>query len=255
MRHRCLRYVVLGAGLLLPALWPAAPDAAAPPFAEDQRVSLVVFGGVNLGTPGQDFVDAMHAATLADDYFPLGGGGGAGRSRPTPELEEAHWAYGVALGYVLSPEWEVLGLARGEEDVSAFGVHQPDEPYPYRVQLAIDASSTRYAALVAYRPLGWVLRVGLGPALTSAEVWARDDWTEFPSDSDTRFGFLAEGAITWPLRQRGFAEVAARYWYAGEMTYGPYSLPNSKGTVQVYFPSQEYSLDRTDVTLGAGIRF
>lgn len=245
----------MGAGLaLLVGLRPPSA-AAAPPLDADKRVSLMIFGSVNFGTPGQDFVDAMRAATLGDDYYPLGSGGGIGQSRPTPELDEARWGYGAALGYALSPEWEVRALARGEEDISALGVHQPDLPYPYRVQLELQASSMRYAALVAYRPLGSVLRLGFGPSLTTAEVQARDDWGEFPSDSDTRLGFLAEGAVTWPLRWRGFAEVAARYWYAGEMTYGPYALPNSKGTVQVYFPSQEYSLDRTDVTFGAGVRF
>jgi hypothetical protein len=251
MRARSVRWIAVGAGVALLAGLPAAAAGAAGPLPEDQRVSLTLFGSVNLGNPGQDFESALRAATLADDYFPLADGSGGDQSRPTPVSEGGRWAYGVALGYALAPEWEVRGLVRGEEEVSAYGVRQ----VLYRVQLSLEASSTRYAALIAYRPLGSVVRIGLGPALTSAEVRARDDWTEFPGNSDTRFGFLAEGAATWPLRSRFFAEAAAQYWYAGEMSYGPYDVRNGIGNIQVYFPGSKYSLDRTSLTFGAGVRF
>ena len=248
-----VRWATVGAAAALLALWPA-PAAAGQPLSEDKRVSLMFFGGVNLSDPGKDFEDALRSATLDDDYYPTEDGG-LDQSRPTPVSEDGVWVYGMALGYALTPEWEVRVLVRGEEEVSAYGVRQPTLEGPYRVQLSLDASSVRYAALVAYRPFGSVVRLGFGPALTSAEIRARDDWTEFPGDSDTRFGFLAEGAVTWPLGSRFFAEAAAQYWAAGEMTYGPYDVRNGIGNIQIYFPASDYSLDRGSLTLGAGVRF
>lgn len=243
--------VALAVGLLALLGAFAGAARAAEPLSEDKRVSFMVFGGVGFaGVPGQDFEDALRMATLDDDYFPLADGTGAGESRPTPVSENGRWAYGGTLGYALSPEWEVRGIVRGEEQVDAYGVRQ----VLYRVQLTLDATSMRYALLVGYRPLASYVRVGAGVALTSAEVRARDDWTRFPADSDTRLGFVVEGALTWPLRARLFAEASAQYWYAGEMTYGPYDVRNGIGNIQVYFPSSKYSLDRVCAAVGLGVR-
>ena len=247
------RWLLLSAccagAVLAPAQASGASDNQRSPLT--LRISLVISGAANLGTMGKDVEAALRRSGLDDDTCPMDNPLAAPcDNEETPEVSHGRYGYGVALSYALNPVWEFRSLASAEEELHSYGVSRA----AYRVQLSLDARSSRYAMLAVYRPWASLVRLGAGPAFYNAEVRGSGDYTRFSDNAGSRLGVVLDAGLAFPRRSRLFADLGVQYWHGGDVRYGPYDLRNGIGNVQVHFPERTFSMNRTVAGIGIGFR-